>query len=515
MVTIRRWGLAAILFLAAQAHGQHTNVGRAGFRDIGTSGNGVVIHAIAVEARPGSPTVLVVGGISGGSGDASVREAARLIRLQQDTPPGERTARLLAIPVANPDDASLVFPPEGTAYRENPESHALWRWIGTAAPDLVLILGDDDGGLAVALSGNAVAGIGAIPARAVPIGEVQAADWSLPVPDRPSEAATEIAGRRGRTAEDLAGELSVVYGQDFDQLTYLPGMALVGRMRLGDVEAVDRLARPYIGRDNLARASSLTLAGHLVFAELAERTGNPDYLGLVRMAADLGFDESGNMLESMPFHGDMSDSFFMAGPLLAKAGKLTGEDRYFDMAARHVEYMRGLDLRPDGLYRHSPLSEAAWSRGNAFPALGIALMLSEFPEDHPETQRIAGFFRDHMEAILDYQNADGMWRNVIDIEGAFAEYSSTAMIATAMIRGVERGWLDAEVYEPPIDAAWDAILVRTGSDGTLVDVCESTNKQETLDDYLARGAILGTDVRGGGMALIFATEMMARGERQP
>src|SRR5439155_18412508 len=89
--------------------------------------------------------------------------------------------------------------------------------------------------------------------------------------------------------------------------------------------------------------------------------GNPRYTELVRKAADLGFTASGEMKESMPFHDEMSDSVFMAIPLLAKAGKLTGNPKYFDMAARHLAFMQKLDLRPDGLYRHSPLSEAARS----------------------------------------------------------------------------------------------------------------------------------------------------------
>jgi hypothetical protein len=38
-------------------------------------------------------------------------------------------------------------------------------------------------------------------------------------------------------------------------------------------------------------------------------------------------------------------------------------------------------------------------------------------------------------------------------------------------------------------------------------VCESTNKQPSLDAYLYRAAILGQDPRGGAMALLFATEM--------
>src|SRR5580700_412071 len=75
--------------------------------------------------------------------------------------------RLLAIPVANPDQERLVFPPTGVAYRENAASHALWRWIGIHAPDLVLIAGKQDFGLAKALSEGAVAGVGRIPAGLV------------------------------------------------------------------------------------------------------------------------------------------------------------------------------------------------------------------------------------------------------------------------------------------------------------------------------------------------------------
>jgi len=40
-----------------------------------------------------------------------------------------------------------------------------------------------------------------------------------------------------------------------------------------------------------------------------------------------------------------------------------------------------------------------------------------------------------------------------------------------------------------------------------VDVCESTGKQPSLDDYLNRFAILDRDPRGGGMALLLSTEI--------
>jgi unsaturated rhamnogalacturonyl hydrolase len=81
------------------------------------------------------------------------------------------------------------------------------------------------------------------------------------------------------------------------------------------------------------------------------------------------------------------------------------------------------------------------------------------------------------------------------------------MIATAMLRDIRAGWLDASRYQPTVDKAWTAIKARTSPAGTLVDVCESTGKQPSVDDYLNRLAILDRDPRGGGMALLLATEM--------
>lgn len=300
----------------------------------------------------------------------------------------------------------------------------------------------------------------------------------------------------------------MTYGHDFDQLTYLPGMALIGQLRLGKTEEVVKLAERYLdGRDTLARANSLTLAGHLVFAELAERTDDPRYKALVRKAADTGFTESGAMKDSMPYHEEMSDTIFMTIPLLAKAGKLTGDSKYFDMAARHLAFMQKLVLRPDGLYRHSPLTDAAWGRGNAFPALGLALALSDIPSDHPAFEPLASAFVQHMTELAPLQNEDGLWLEVVDRPGAYAEYSATAMIATAMLRGIRNRWLDARTFQPVVEKAWHAVLARTATTGELFEVCESTNKQRTLEDYLRRQSILDRDARGGGMALIFATEM--------
>src|SRR5262249_22671744 len=133
---------------------------------------GTRIDALAVPGRaPDAPTVLVVGGLDGDDATAAAVRAA--VASYDKRRSRDREFNLLAVPVANPERAPLEFPPTGVAYREHSESHALWRWIGTHGPDLVLIASaggttgaqGDDFGLAAALSGQAVAGVGTMPAR--------------------------------------------------------------------------------------------------------------------------------------------------------------------------------------------------------------------------------------------------------------------------------------------------------------------------------------------------------------
>ena len=78
--------------------------------------------------------------------------------------------------------------------------------------------------------------------------------------------------------------------------------------------------------------------------------------------------------------------------------------------------MQKLVLRKDGLYRHSPLDEAAWGRGNGFPALGLAMCLTNFPDDHPRRAELLKAFQNHMETLTKHQDPTGMWHQVIDRE---------------------------------------------------------------------------------------------------
>ena len=390
-------------------------------------------------------------------------------------------------PWANPDHEPLVFPPTGTAYRQNGRSHFLWRSLGLRAPDLVVVVGDQDFGLTEALAHNSVAGMGRIPAVHVPA-VTEAILRAIPKSLPKSDAHIEHDRRLARSPRDVAEELMKYYGRDFDPAVYIPAMALIARSRFGQREDVVRILAPYLegAKDSLAKPTPSHLAGHLVFAELG-------YRDRVRAAADLA-------ATGMSLQTEMSDAVFMDSPILAAAGD-------YDKALDHIRAMQKLCLRADGLYRHSPLNDAAWGRGNAFPALGVSWALLMIPENHPAHTQMVHDLQTHLAVLARFQDREGMWHEVIDHPESYSEFSATAMIAVAMIRAVRHGWLNRS-YQPHIEAAWRGILTRIGRDGELVDVCESTGKQKTLEAYLNRAASLGKDARGGGMALLMASEML-------
>lgn len=349
-------GLLALLLMQAVQAGDMTAIGLA------TSGR--VVEAQLVEATVGAPlTVVLLGGLTGDAQSAAAVRNTIAAYEQQRTRPW----RILAVARVNPDVMPLRFPPTGVAYRQNAESHVLWRWLGTQAPDLVLVAGDDPAGLVQALDSQQVADMGRIPAQpwAGTLADLQAHTAGL----TRSPAHAERDRRLARTPRQVAQLLARHYGQEFDQPWYIGAIALVARSQLGDVADVQRLVEPYVDgrKDSLARANSLVLAGHIVFTDLARRTADPRYVQAVRKVADLGFDAAGQMRESMPYHEQYSDSVFMGTAIVAQAGALTGERRYFDMADRHLRFMQALVLRDDGLYRHQPATDAAWGAATALP----------------------------------------------------------------------------------------------------------------------------------------------------
>lgn len=507
----------------------------------------------ALKMTAPSPLVVLVvrGAAAKGKEDHSQEPLRRFMAQLRMKSSG--SARVLMVHV----DSAARFPPHGSAYNTdgNRTAATLWRALGWLGPDLVIEVADQGpvDSLAAAVRDRPVAEIGTIPSMSVPrrLLEQPWDNWTseensatglleaVPLLEGKlhSSCRQELLQRAARTPSEVATQLAGPYGHALKTVMYQPALAIVARLKLAETvptpglnEEVANILEPHLA---LATASPQSIdgqpakapgasemAGHLIFADWALRTGDHRSVLLVKQAADYAFDSNGRPLPAMPAHSEMSDSVFMVCPLLTSAARLTGDPKYIDMALRHLRFMQKLCVRPDGIYRHSPLCEAAWGRGNGFPMLGLALALTDLeamtklPQATPEFksaarqtfQQILADFRNHAQALLPHQDATGMWRQVIDEPSAYREMTATCMIGFALQRGIGQGWLDRDRFGPAVDRAWQAAMLRMASDGVLLDVCTGTGKQKTLQDYFDREAILGRDERGGAMSLLFAVE---------
>lgn len=318
-----------------------------------------------------------------------------------------------------------------------------------------------------------------------------------------------LAERSERSPQQVAEALAKKYGHSMGQVAYIPALALWGRWRLAELQGED-LAGVRADVKRIADAapvperwtSGSVLAGHLIYAVLGERKR-------LLSAAAVGLDDAGKARAFVPGHSDMSDAVFMHAPLLAMAWKMTGNAQYLQACMAHIQHMQNLCRRDDGLYRHSPLDEAAWGRGNGFPALGLALVLSQLEEGSAEFSALREDCYQHLKALMKYQGIDGMWYQVIDHPESYAEFSCTSMIGFAMLRGMREGWLPRDEFSESADRAWAAIKKRIHLDGEFLEgVCTGTGKQTSLQAYFDRTEIHGRDDRGGAMALMFSTERM-------
>ncbi len=531
-----------------------------------------LIDRVELADEPNRHHIWLVGGLDGT--DESVDSTFNLLRwfhTSDQTKTLRESIAVSAVVMANPDGwanqtgaknlsggvLTRSYPPPADGYQSAtvPEAQYLWRWLGTQAPDIVIesrlvrpqkLLEVDstrfeEGDFIRELNRQSAAGMGKLLAfrRNVSGGDFSEAQqtWILESAETfeqafakwHSEARLERLQRIRRSPIEVAKQLAKRYGHSLKTVQYIPAVAVIGRIRLSELtndpshrQDAERIVEPYLSGNQRAisdKPSGSDFAGHLVFGELALRTNDEPtktkLIAFAKAAADFAFDKDGQPREAMPGHVEMSDAVFMACPILAQTGRLTGDAKYHDMAVRHLAFLRKLCARPDGLYRNSPLNDAAWGRGNGFPALGLALTLTDLPAEHPGRADMLRVFQEHLAALRAHQDPTGMWHQVIDVEGSYRELTATCMITFAMLRGMKHGWLDRATYEPCVRKAWQAILTRIGADGSLIDVCEGTGKQTSLRAYLDRKAILGPDDRGGAMSLLVATEMAAFAESRP
>ena len=464
--------------------------------------------------------------------------------------PARARWQIAVVPNALPDGANaapLAFPPQKGFFNDPaaPEQRYLWRWTAMSSPDLVVDLRpasqpaiyantpalplfpgatpNSPEELVNALGTGAPSGLAPVPGIRIQGSPKHLLESLQAIVGRSSPRSKlreAIDQRAARSPLDIARLLASRYPNS-PGMSYIPALAWSGALRLSELtgdpsfreKALGQMT-PFLNGTKAALAENANLpsiAGHLAFSDLAVMEAAPEAAALARKAAEHLVRPSGSKENLLPSATRWTDDMFMASSVLSRVSKATRETAFSEAAQQLLESYSARLQRPDGVFIHVESSPFAWGRGNGFAAFGLMEALTHLPQGEGNRNALLEVFRKQMHGMIAQQSPDGAWRQVIDEPGAYREFTTTAMITTAMARGIRLGWLERDKFLPLVERGWRAIAVRIGDDAALVDVCTGTGAKKDCDrsHYLHRDAIFGYDDRGGAMGLTLALEIHA------
>ena len=175
------------------------------------------------------------------------------------------------------------------------------------------------------------------------------------------------------------------------------------------------------------------------------------------------------------------DDMFMGVPTVAYMGKFTGENRYYDEAARQVvQFASRMWVEADGLFRHgwvedmNPHPTFYWGRANGWAILTMCEVLDVLPVDHPQRSFILELLRKHAYGLAQRQHHTGFWHQLLDRNDTYLETSATAIYTYCLAHAVNQGWLDAKAFGPVALLGWHALQSAVNDKGQVQNVCVGT-----------------------------------------
>lgn len=185
------------------------------------------------------------------------------------------------------------------------------------------------------------------------------------------------------------------------------------------------------------------------------------------------------------------DDMYMVTLVQVQAYRATGDAKYINRAAAEMAAYLNKLQQPNGLFFHAPDVPFFWGRGNGWVAAGMTEVLRSLPANHPARPQILASYRKMMTSLLKLQDANGLWKQLLDHPEAWPETSCSAMFTFAMITGVKEGWLDGKKYARAARKGWLGLVSYLEPNGDLRNVCEGTNKLNDLSYYLNRARNTG------------------------
>ncbi len=188
-----------------------------------------------------------------------------------------------------------------------------------------------------------------------------------------------------------------------------------------------------------------------------------------------------------------ADDVYMSVSFLSQMGELTKDSNYFDEAARQILLISKYLWCPEKqLFYHCYYSDlkqngvAFWGRANGWITVSLAMLLEVLPEDHPKRADLLSLLEKQIIGAYRYQNANGMWNQLLDKPESYDESSVTAMYVYSIAKAINNGWLD-KTYASIAIAGWNALKdTQITTEGHFKNVCIGTGISDALPFYYSR-----------------------------
>ena len=181
------------------------------------------------------------------------------------------------------------------------------------------------------------------------------------------------------------------------------------------------------------------------------------------------------------------DCVLAATPYLLYAGLAENKPEYLDYAAWMtlktfedlrdpesglVHQARAVMWMPEG-----QVTEDCWSRGNGWGAMALAALLKDLPKDNRYRSDVENLSRNFFEAVLRYQDPEGLWHQEMTYPDSYPEISGSGLLLYGIGRAIEAGVLDRSRLS----------AFRKGIEGMLTYVDANGNIGNTCSGCLAWG----------------------------
>lgn len=204
---------------------------------------------------------------------------------------------------------------------------------------------------------------------------------------------------------------------------------------------------------------------------------------------------------STPAYAVWLDGIYMIQPFMAEyAAYINDTDEINKIAERFAWVSENMYSEETGLFYHAANSSSSyynnngsyWGRAIGWYAAAMVDVMDYMTSDNLTAMKIQ--FKKLVDGMLPYQADDGMWRQFVNVSSSTEETSVTALMAYAIQKAVNNGWLDSS-YAAYAEKAFIGMCDYALDDSGLHYICfkgsTSSYSDPSYSSYVNEGKGVG------------------------